>query len=174
MKGVNVQNTSLLGAILILISALSSAGYNVLGRKLVRNFSVMDMTYVMSGFGFLFFNILSLGRHMLEGTVTSYFAPLGDMKFLIAILYLGVISSLLTSYLTNYALTQLEASKMSVFSNFSTLLTMVAGAIILNEQLYAYHIVGAVLIIGGILCANFLGSRRTAKQGTHRSGKGPE
>lgn len=82
--------------------------------------------------------------------------PLFEPRFLLSILYLGVLSSLITALLSNYVLAKIDASKMIVFSNLATLISIVAGVVILNEELFFYHIIGSILIIMGIIGVNFL------------------
>ncbi|HID0836330.1 TPA: EamA family transporter, partial [Clostridium botulinum] len=68
--------------------------------------------------------------------------------------YLGILSSLVTSFLLNYSLSKIEASKMSVFNNLSTLITMMAGVVFLGEKLQYFHIIGSFMIILGIVGTN--------------------
>ncbi|QAT39821.1 DMT family transporter [Clostridium sp. JN-9] len=162
MKGINFKSASFSGTILILLSALSSAGYNVLARKFTKKYKVLDLTYMMSFIGFLSFNIISIADHIIKGTINVYFKPFASPLFVISILYLGVLSSLITSLLSNYALSKIQASNMSVFGNLSTLITMIAGVIFLNESLSYYHIIGAVMIIAGIIGMNFMHKKNNA------------
>ncbi|MDM5188802.1 DMT family transporter [Bacillus sp. DX4.1] len=163
MKDLGTQATSFTGIIFILLSALASAGYNILARKMTKTFRLIDLTYMMTAIGFLCFNMIAIVNHIRTGTINLYFQPFTNGAFLISILYLGVLSSLLTAFLSNYALTYIEASKMSVFSNLSTLLTIIAGVLFLNEQIVYYHMIGAVMIVLGILGTNFLGKKEKKK-----------
>ncbi|WP_020060328.1 DMT family transporter [Bacillus sp. 123MFChir2] len=156
MKGLGDHTTSFIGVILILLSALSSAGYNVLARKMTKQFRLIDVTYMMTVIGFVCFQTLSIGNHIATGTMHLYFQPFTSSLFVISILYLGILSSLLTAFLSNYTLSIVEASKMSVFSNVSTLITLFAGVIFLQEEIAYYHIIGAIMIILGVLGTNFL------------------
>lgn len=156
MKGTSFEIVQVTGAVLLLLSSFSFAGYSVLARPLTKQFKPLDLTFIMLTIGFLTFNLLSFLRHGWNGTIIQYFLPLTNPIFLISILYLGVLSSLGTSWLSNYALSKLEASKMSVFGNLATLISMFAGVIFLHEQLEYYHIIGAILIIIGILGTNLL------------------
>ncbi|WP_246132132.1 EamA family transporter [Paenibacillus hemerocallicola] len=61
---------------------------------------------------------------------------------------MGVVSSLLTAWLSNYILSKMEASRMSVFANLSTIVSMADGAVFLGEEVAVYHGIGSVLIIG--------------------------
>ncbi|TQK62533.1 EamA-like transporter family protein [Brevibacillus sp. AG162] len=161
MKGLGVSSGSgsSIGTILILLSAFSMAGYSVLARKMTKSFHYIDMTYMVALLGFIFFNGWSIIRHSAEGTLSTYFAPFASSAFIISIVFLGILSSLMTSFMTNFALSKMEASKLSVFNNLSTLVTIVAGVIFLQEQLAYYHLIGAVMIIIGVIGTNFLGAK---------------
>ncbi|GIO08349.1 putative transporter YcxC [Brevibacillus reuszeri] len=157
MKGISLATGNSLGTILILLSALSLAGYSVLAKKMTKSFHYIDVTYMVTIIGFLSFNAMALYNHIAEGSLSSYFAPFADTPFVISIVYLGVLSSLVTSLLTNFALSKMEASRMSVFNNLSTLVTIVAGVLFLGEKLAYYHLIGALMIIVGVVGTNFLG-----------------
>ncbi|HDR7914612.1 TPA: DMT family transporter [Bacillus wiedmannii] len=159
MNGIGTHETSFIGVILILLSALSSAFYNVLARKMTKKFKLMDLTYTMTVIGFISFNLIAIASHISKGTITVYFKPFTNGTFLVSILYLGLLSSLLTALLLNYSLSYIEAAKISVFSNLSTLITIIAGVIFLHEQISYYHIIGTIMIIFGIISTNFLGKK---------------
>lgn len=159
MNGIGTHETSFIGVILILLSALSSAFYNVLARKMTKKFKLMDLTYTMTVIGFISFNLIAIASHISKGTITVYFKPFTNGTFLVSILYLGLLSSLLTALLLNYSLSYIEAAKISVFSNLSTLITIIAGVIFLHEQIPYYHIIGTIMIIFGIIGTNFLGNK---------------
>lgn len=159
MKGVDLKATSFLGIGLILLSALSIACYNVMAKKTTQKYRIIEITYIMSAIGFFSFNTLSIADHIAKNTLTTYFQPFSSPVFLSSIFYLGILSSLVTSFLSNYTLSKLEASKMSVFSNLSTLITIFSGSIFLHEGIRFYHIVGAIMIFLGIIGMNFLGRK---------------
>ncbi|OJE44077.1 transporter [Bacillus proteolyticus] len=159
MNGIGAHETNFIGVILILLSALSSACYNVLARKMTKKFKLMDLTYTMTAIGFISFNVIAIIDHMNKGTITVYFKPFTNGTFLISILYLGLLSSLLTALLLNYSLSYIEAAKISVFSNLSTLITIIAGVVFLHEQIAHYHIVGTLMIVLGVIGTNFLGKK---------------
>lgn len=164
MNGIGTHETSFIGIILILLSALSSAFYNVLARKMTKKFKLMDLTYTMTVIGFISFNLIAIASHISKGTITAYFKPFTNGTFLISILYLGLLSSLLTALLLNYSLSYIKAAKISVFSNLSTLITIIAGVIFLHEQISYFHIIGTIMIILGIIGTNFWGKKGIAMQ----------
>jgi len=160
MKGVQVSGNSYLGIFLILLSALSSAAYSVLARKLLKKYHLLDITFIMALIGFILFNLISVIRHASNGTLIHYFDPFTSPSFIWAMLYLGVFASLGTSLLSNFALSRIEASKMTLFNNVGTIITIFGGSVFLHEQLAYYHLVGAALVIAGVIGAA-LAKKRT-------------
>lgn len=161
MKGSTLDINNIKGIILLLLSALCMAGYSVMARKLTREFTTIELSFIMIILSFVSFNALAIGRHLINETLASYFIPFTNITFIISIVYLGVLSTLGTSLLTNYILSKMEASKMSVFANLGTVISIVAGVVFLNENIYYYHIIGSILIVGGVLGTNFLGTKNS-------------
>ena len=158
-KGASFEFKNVMGISLILLSALSFSIYSIMVKKLTKNSTILEMTYMMIFISFIFFNAMSIGRHMLNGTINSFLEPLYQPRFIMAVVYLGVLSSLVTSLLANYALSKIDASKMCVFTNLSTVISIIAGVIFLNEKIYYYHIIGSILIISGVVGTNCLCKR---------------
>lgn len=158
-KSTSVEVTNIKGIILLLMSMLSFAIYSILVRIRTREFSSIQISYVMIGIGFIVFNIMGIGKHIIDGNILSFFTPLKQVNFIISILYLGVLASFITSFLSNYVLSKIEPSKMSVFINLSTVVSIIAGVIFLNEKIFYYHIIGSILIIAGVIGANLFGEK---------------
>lgn len=162
MKGGGIELSSMAGIVLLFLSCLAFAGYSVLARSLLRTYSPMEITYLMLGIGFIAFLVVSVSGHAAAGTLGRFFAPLAEGSFILSVLYLGVLSSLVTSLTANYALSKLEASTVSVFSNLSTIVSIAAGALVLGEAIKAYHLIGSLLIIAGVIGAQRLGRKPAA------------
>ncbi|MCR8660032.1 DMT family transporter [Paenibacillus endoradicis] len=162
MKGVNVDIADMKGAILVLISALSSSAYHVMTRKLGTNYAPQQLTFVMMLIGFVVFNGLALGRHIINGSILQYFEPLQSGTYLISIFYLGALASLYTSFLTIKILKTFKAAQLSVFSNISTLIAIIAGVVLLKEQLAYYHIIGGIAVLGGVIGMNMVALRKNS------------
>ncbi len=160
MKTSSFEINSMKGTILLVLSALSFSGYSVMARILTKDFSNTELSFVMITISFVVFNLIALGKNLMNGTLNSFFTPFTDINFVLSIVYLGVLSSLVTSLLTNYVLSKIEASKMSVFSNLGTVISIVAGVVFLKEQIFYYHIIGSILIVGGVIGTNFLDKKR--------------
>ncbi len=148
-------STTLKGLLLLLLSVFSVVTYYVLGKKISVNFSAMEITVWMTFLAFLVFNGWSVVSHIQSNTLGQFFTPLLQKEFLWAVLYLGVLSSMLTAFLTNFALTQIPASQIAVFNNLSPVIAIAGGILILGETLFAYHIIGGLLVLAGVAMTVF-------------------
>lgn len=142
------------GLALVLAATLSFSLYTVFTRKLTRRFSVFELTFVMSLAGFVAFGLFAALRRALVPAASGFFAPFSEPSYLVAILFLGCASSFLSSFFSNFALSRIEASKMSVFGNLATVIAIFAGVVLLSEPFHWYHVLGTLLIVAGVLGAN--------------------
>ena len=155
-----VSAETLKGDFFIMLSVVAMAFYFVLGRKMSRKMNPMDITFFMTLTACVVFNAISVFTHIGNGNLVDYFSAFTSNEFLWSILYLGVLSSFLTSFLTNNALTDIPASQVSIFNNFSPVITVFAGVVFLSETLHLYHIIGGVLVMVGIVGVNVLKQKK--------------
>lgn len=153
-KGSAIDLANLRGIILLLCAVVSFAIYNVLARKLIQDFTIWELSSVAITFSFVTFNAFTLVQYAIRGTLLEIITPLRNLSFITAVLYLGGFATLGTSMLNSYALSKLEVSRVSVFGNLGTTISILAGVLFLQEKLYLYHIIGSLLIIGGVLGTN--------------------
>lgn len=158
----NSQNT-LVGTIFLLITVLAASFYNIVSRRSSIYFSSIEITYFMMGTGAIVFNSISIFIDLLHGDIHNYFQPLLNGQFRISILYLGILSSIVAFFLINYALSAFPASKVVVFTNLATVISVIAGVTLLKEAFYYYHVVGAILIISGIIGTNYFNTKALKK-----------
>lgn len=168
MKGTDLSRGSLAGYVLLLLSSLSSAANIVLIRKKIRDHSFLKLTSVAITAGFIIFSTINVIMHLAEGRINDYFTPLMTPSFLIGVMFLGILSTLGTSLLSNFALTRLEASRMSIFNHLGTVISILAGVLILKETLEGFKFIGAVLIIIGVIGTNYYaGTHQKTHHRTH-------
>ena len=60
----------------------------------------------------------------------------------------------------NYMLANLKAANASVFFNLATVISIIAGVVIMREHLYWYQIVGGVCIIVSVWGTNYYENRK--------------
>lgn len=142
----------LFGNVLIIASVFATAIWQVLSKRTSKTVKPVQIVIYVITIGFLFFNAFYFVN---GGTVSEYVSSLGTLKYLGSILFLGVLSTFGTALLSIYAISKLPVIQVSVFNNVATLITILSGILILNEPFYFYHIIGAIIIISGVLIVNF-------------------
>lgn len=135
------------GILCIFLAVVFGALYMVFSRKSSGHFNALEITYTSSFMGMLFFNAANIIRHIAEGDLQNYFAPYFNAGNIIGFVYLGIVSTILATFMNNFALARIQASTMSAFSGTSTFVTVVAGVMLGGEKIYMYHIIGFALIL---------------------------
>lgn len=148
------QAVSFLGILLIGLSVLSMSINQVLAKQSANQFAVFDISFVSIILGFIGFNALSLGKVILNQNTEAYISALSHPSYLLSLLYLGAFSSFGTTILNLFSLSKLSTIKVSIFGNFSTLISIAAGVVLLKEHFGFYHLLGATAIILGVLMVN--------------------
>jgi drug/metabolite transporter (DMT)-like permease len=147
----NKISMNAVGVALLLLAAVLMAVYTVTARHFRKAGSPMDMTAVIVAEGFIAFNAVSVSTCAAAGDPLSYFAPLFHWQFAAATAYLGIGCIMLSAQMMNYMLSSLHAVNASIFGNASTLVTIMAGALILGEQLHVYQVICAAVILGAVI-----------------------
>lgn len=146
----NLATGNLLGAFYLSIAVFAAAVYNVLSRKLHMAFTAIEMTYLMMGMGAVIFNAVSIINHIQHQALADYFLPVMNIKAVIGFLYLGVLSSIVAFFVLNYYLSKVEASRVAVFANFTTVISVLAGVVLLKEPFTWQQLIGGIMILVGV------------------------
>ena len=150
-NGLSFSSGSFKGNVLILLAVMANTIYFLLVRKVNGRFKALDVTFFTIGASTVVFNVVALSIHAAQGNLSNFLQPLRQPEFIGAVLFLGVLSTFYTSFANNYALTKISASQVAVFSNLSPVFSVIGGALILHERLQAYHILGGLLVMAGIM-----------------------
>ena len=146
----------------LLLAVVSGSLYSILAQKTVQ-FSAVEKTYAMMGFGAVVFTGIALVEHARAGTLAEFARlPLTSADFLVAVLYLGIGCSLLGFLLVNTTIAAIGANRAVSFVGIVTLVAVIAGIVILKEQFTAIQSLGAVLVLGGVYLANLTPARPKA------------
>lgn len=148
MKNQSEGHVTVLGIFLLAGAVLTASGFNVLSRKCSSDFTAFERTYIM----FLMAMGIFLSWAMIEtkGNLSVLTAPLFEVDFLSAVLYLGGLSSVGAFLMYNAATTYLSVARASSFSSVITVVTMIAGVVFLKESLDLVSLVASAAIILGI------------------------
>lgn len=136
------------GILLLIGAVIASAAYNIISRKISSEFSSMERTYVMMLTGFIVFSIL--GTVMSPQHWVQMLGQPSNLQYNLSICYLGIISSVAAFFLLNYANTYLPVSKTTAFSNLTTVVSVFAGVIFLQESFSWQTFLATAMIVIGV------------------------
>ena len=132
-----------------LVVAVSTAvAYTLLNRGISGRYTPFERTYFMLGFGALVFTLMA--AFSVRGDPAAYLRPLGDRRYLTAVLFLSLCCSVVAYFLSSYVLTRLPVARATVFSNLTTAVSVFAGTVLLHEPFSAFGLLCCVLILVGI------------------------
>jgi len=150
MKSSGDLNGELLGFFLLFGAVLSAALFNIASRSASKAVRPFALTYFMMLFGAVIFNLMYVINLTMESRVLDYFTNLSHIELLLPILYLGIVASIGGFFLVNFALSKAPAHITSIYSNLSTIVAVIAGALLLGETLLYYHYIGSLMIVFGV------------------------
>ncbi|MGO1470142.1 MAG: DMT family transporter [Tissierella sp.] len=169
MKDKTASSGSYLGVLLLFMAVISGALYNIGSKKASTNFTPVEITYVMMWIGAISFNAILFVMKAYNGTLNEYFTPMFSVNSLISLSYLAILSSIIAFFCLNYSISKLPVYQSAIFGNISTVVAILAGVIILKEDFGLYDIVGAIMIITGILGTIYMGEKKL-KEDLHQKG----
>lgn len=147
---VRFSSDNMTGNLLLLGAVGSAAIYQILSRKFSTNFTPIEITFVMMWVGAIVFNIIGLSRTLQYGELIDYFVPLLNINILGALLYLGVLSSVIAFFFMNYVLSKVQATKAAILANLTTVVAIFAGVFILHEPFNLLKLAGSIMILIGV------------------------
>ncbi len=149
----NQGKNTFIGIMLLLGAVLCAAGFNILSRSEAEKFSPVERTYMMFFVGAVGFNVIS-GVALGKNYLTELHKAAVSYEFWLAIAYLAVLSSVVAFLVYNYATTKISAIRAASYSNVITVVSVLAGVLILGESLTITQIICCMLIIVGVYGAN--------------------
>ncbi len=147
-----------LGVILLIGAVLSSVFYNAMSRKISGEFSALERTYAMTLIGMVSFVAISLAQNI-ESPISIVNGFL-EREYTVAILYLAIFSSVIAFLLLNYANTHLPITKTTVFSNITTVVSVFAGVVFLEEKLTIATFISVIMIIAGVFGVQMFATKK--------------
>ena len=141
------------GCVCLLMAYFLGSFYSILVRKLSRQFSAFELTYVMFTVGFVFFAALAFIQYGAQTPVMLRDA-LGHGRFIAAVLYLGGVASVGAYMLANYSLARLPVARSTIFTSLSTVVSVLSGIVLMKDPFTATSVAAFVLIMIGVWGVN--------------------
>ena len=142
---------SVMGLVIMTIGTIFMSCQNVSARYIRGVFSPIEITTCISVGGFIFFFGTAFARALITGDLAGLFEPLTHPRFVLWVSFLGIFCILLSAQFMSYMLAHMQIVQCTVFSSASTLVSIIAGALILGEPLNWYHYICGGLILAGVI-----------------------
>ena len=152
---------SVVGFLLLMGAVIAAALFAILSRSVAPYFSAFERTYINLAFGSVVFTAIALFEN--RGDLSVMVRPLGISSFWISLLYLSVFSSVCAFLLINFSLSHVSAGKVLIFNNFTTVISVLAGILIMKDTFTWIQRVGIVLIIVGVFGVSYQKQPEAAK-----------
>ena len=144
--GAGEMKSSLIGVVMLLIAVIAGSVFIGYSKRSSEFYNPLERTYVMFAAGCAAYLILALIKS--GGDFQTYFMPaLTSPAFWGCMGYLAAVSSVVGFLLINFGSTYISVSEVSIFANFTTVISIIAGVVILHERFTLQQIIGAVIIL---------------------------
>jgi drug/metabolite transporter (DMT)-like permease len=137
-----------LGVVLLSLAVVCGSAYGVISRGISGDFSTYERSLVMQVMGAVFFTALAVMENL--NSPKMLIAPVLDGGFLFAVLYLSLGASVAGYLLFNYAVAKAPMPSVISLSNLTTVLSVVAGVVILKEPFSLGMAAALAVILLGI------------------------
>lgn len=137
------------GALILVGAVISAVAYNIISRRISTDFTAFERTYAMSFIGMVSFVLISLFQNI--SAPQNIILPFLNLKYLLCLFFLGVVASVGAFFFINNANTYLPVSKSTSFSCITTVVSVIAGSVILKEHMSLISYISAFIIIVGVL-----------------------
>ena len=139
------------GIVFMAIGTFFMGCQNVSARYVRGVFKPIEITAAIAIGG----SVIFIGASLIKAAVTDSFdkliEPAGHADFLIWASFLGIFCILLSAQFMAYMLAHMEIIQSTIFNSSSTLVSVIAGALILGEPLCWYHYICGALILTGVV-----------------------
>lgn len=151
--GANEGENTVLGCVCLLLAYFSGSFYSILVRRLSRTFSAFELTYIMFTVGFGFFGIFACVKYgaALPGVLGGL---MREPRFIGSALYLGLLASVCAYMLANYSLRHLPVARSTIFTSFSTVVSVLSGVVIMGDRFTLVSGVAFALMLAGVWGVN--------------------
>ena len=139
------------GLVMMTIATIFMGCQNVSARYIRGVFRPIEITETIAVGGSIVFIGASIVRAAFTGDWWGLIEPLTHPSFVIWVSFLGVFCILLSAQFMAYMLAHMEIIQSTVFSSASTLVSIIAGALILGEPLRWYHFICGAIILAGVV-----------------------
>lgn len=143
-QGLNLANSDLLGAVLLLIGQAFYGYYTVFSKEMLAKYSVYQISFFVILFTSLLFFLLSLPE-LWTATYNQITA-----RSLFSALFSGVLPVCMGNFFWIWGTTIIGSTRTAIYSNVSPIFAALGGYLLLGENVTLLQIIGGIIIFAGL------------------------
>ena len=147
----DLSNPTYLNGILLMLGAISGWALGTIFTKKL-NLKTDNITLNLF-YQFIFAGFIQIGLAFLFSD--NYHINNWSFTSIAAMIYLAVFGSVIAFYSFHYALTKVSPIQISILSYINTIIAILLGWLVLNEEITLKFIIAACLIITGVFLTNY-------------------
>ena len=151
------QSETLTGGILIFFAALTYASYLVGSQWLIPSFGVRRYTSL----AMIWSGVMVLIHYVIVVENPAFIFQLSGEIYFYGLL-MGIISTVLPTFMISQAIHTLGAAQFSIFGSLGPVSTIVLAYIFLGERLTWIQLVGSIIVIAGVIIAEYYSKKKAA------------
>ena len=156
--GMESTKSSALGILMLFIAVLAAAMFYVFSQKAGEHYNALERTYVMFAIGSVTYVIAALVQ--CAGHDDTMIIPaITSIQFWGGMIYLSVFSSVAAFMALNFGSSYIPVSQASIFANLTTVISIVAGVVVLHEAFTLPQVIGAAIILVSVYVASVAGQK---------------
>lgn len=155
-------NVNPFGDMLALLAAVCWAVYTILLRPLNATYSAWFISRKT-----FFYGMVTALPFLATEPSHAPLTLLADSGVMLNLLFLGLVCSFTAYLLWSVTVKRIRSVKSSNYLYFSPIVTLVLSAIVLGESITFVGVTGCVLILGGVILSEKLGSRSSSPSKPH-------
>ena len=157
--GMESTKSSALGILMLFIAVLAAAMFYVFSQKAGEHYNALERTYVMFAIGSVTYVIAALVQ--CAGHYDTMIIPaVMSAEFWGGMIYLSVFSSVAAFMALNFGSSYIPVSQASIFANLTTVISIVAGVVVLHEAFTLPQVIGAAIILVSVYIASVAGQKQ--------------
>jgi drug/metabolite transporter (DMT)-like permease len=148
-RGFQASMDYLAGNLLLAVAVVAWGLYSVFGKRLIEKYGAIQatsMTLIIGTFMFLPIGIIPAINFPYETLTTGNWMEIG---------YLAAITSVFSYFLWYFAIGEIEAGKVALFTYLQPVLTSILTVLLLGQQITTAFLIGGVLALIGVIVAQF-------------------
>lgn len=152
LAGNELGNIQMIGVIFLLCTCFLQAVVTIANKASAKECTSFERTYILllcCSVSYFFSAMNSVNWNLSE-----YIKPLLYSEYLISVLCLSIFCSIVALLSVNYGAKYLSIIQTSIFTSLTTVVSMVAGVLILKEEISFLSCIGTLLILYGVYKVN--------------------